>query len=107
MKNIRHYWLPLLLAIALTPAVGCGKKKKTIGAAAPSVPVITVRAQDVAARTFERRLTVQGTLEAKYFANVAARADGNLEEIWWTRATMSKPAKPSSSRWMPPTGKIR
>ena len=82
MKNIRHYWLPLLLAIALTPAVGCGKKKKTIGAAAPSVPVITVRAQDVAARTFERRLTVQGTLEAKNFANVAARADGNLEEIW-------------------------
>jgi len=33
-------------------------------------------------RDFERRLTVQGTLEAKRFAHVAARADGNLDAIW-------------------------
>ncbi|HPT16741.1 MAG TPA: efflux RND transporter periplasmic adaptor subunit, partial [Kiritimatiellia bacterium] len=40
------------------------------------------RAQAAAERTFERRLTVQGTLEAKNYANVASRIDGTLEEIW-------------------------
>ena len=36
----------------------------------------------MATSDFERRLTVQGTLEAKNFANVASRAEGNLDEIW-------------------------
>lgn len=43
---------------------------------------LVVRAAQAAVHSFERRLTVQGTLEAKNFANVASRADGNLDAIW-------------------------
>ena len=71
-----------LLAAALPAALlaaGCGKKES---AAAETVRALAVRAQPVAARAFERRLTVQGTLEAKNYANVASRADGNLDAIW-------------------------
>ena len=66
------------LAAALL-ATGCGKKEV---AAEAAVRALAVRAQAVAPRAFERRLTVQGTLEAKNYANVASRADGNLDAIW-------------------------
>lgn len=72
-----------LLAAALSAAVlatGCGKKESA--AAAETVRTLAVRAQAVAPRNFERRLTVQGTLEAKNYANVASRADGNLDALW-------------------------
>ena len=71
-----------LLATALPAALlaaGCEKKET---AAAETVRALAVRVQPVAARAFERRLTVQGTLEAKNYANVASRADGNLDAIW-------------------------
>ncbi|HAL91822.1 MAG TPA: hypothetical protein DCM68_02200, partial [Verrucomicrobia bacterium] len=81
MKNNR---LALcLLAVALSAAVlatGCGKKKAA--AVEDTVRALAVRAQPAASRDFERRLTVQGTLEAKNFAHVAARADGNLDALW-------------------------
>lgn len=73
---------PVLIAAVLPAALfaaGCGKKES---AAAETVRALAVRVQPVAARAFERRLTVQGTLEAKNFANVASRADGNLDAIW-------------------------
>ena len=72
-----------LLAAALSAAVfatGCGKKES--GAAAETVRTLPIRAQAVAPRGFERRLTVQGTLEAKNYANVASRAEGNLDALW-------------------------
>ena len=72
-----------LLAAALSAAVlatGCGKKESA--AAAETVRTLAVRAQAVAPRGFERRLTVQGTLEAKNYANVASRAEGNLDALW-------------------------
>ncbi|MGD9613268.1 MAG: hypothetical protein AB7V22_10270, partial [Kiritimatiellia bacterium] len=71
-----------LLAAALSTAVlaaGCGKKQAVADAA---VRALAVRAAVVAPRDFERRLTVQGTLEAKNFANVASRAEGNLDVLW-------------------------
>ena len=75
--------LALVLFAAVLPAAllatGCGKKE---AAAADTVRALAVRVQPVAARDFERRLTVQGTLEAQNFANVASRADGNLDAIW-------------------------
>lgn len=75
--------LALVLFAAVLPtallATGCGKKE---AAAADTVRALAVRVQPVAARDFERRLTVQGTLEAQNFANVASRADGNLDAIW-------------------------
>ncbi len=66
------------LAAALL-AAGCGKKEV---AAEAAVRALAVRTQPAAARAFERRLTVQGTLEAKNTANVASRADGNLDALW-------------------------
>ena len=72
----------VLLAAALPAALlaaGCGKKES---AAAETVRALSVRVQPAAERTFERRLTVQGTLEAQNYANVASRADGNLDAIW-------------------------
>lgn len=68
-----------LLALAVLSA-GCGKVPTA--AAEDAARVLTVRTVPAAARTFERRLTVQGTLEAETFANVAARADGNLDALW-------------------------
>ena len=73
-----------LLAASLSAAVlatGCGQKESAT-AAAETVRALSIRAQPVAARGFERRLTVQGTLEAKNYANVASRADGNLDALW-------------------------
>ena len=73
-----------LLAASLSAAVlaaGCGKKDAA-SAPAESVRTLSVRARPAQPRTFERRLTVQGTLEAKNYANVASRADGNLDAIW-------------------------
>ena len=68
----------VLLALVLL-AAGCGRKNK--GAAA-DVRRLAVRTQPVAARDFERRLSVQGSLEAKNFASVAARVEGNLDAVW-------------------------
>jgi multidrug efflux pump subunit AcrA (membrane-fusion protein) len=68
-----------LLALAVLSA-GCGQAPTA--AAEDAARVLTVRTVPAAARTFERRLTVQGTLEAETFANVAARADGNLDALW-------------------------
>ena len=73
---------PVLFAAVLPAALlatGCGKKESV---AAETVRTLAVRVQPVASRDFERRLTVQGTLEAKNYANVASRADGNLDAIW-------------------------
>jgi multidrug efflux pump subunit AcrA (membrane-fusion protein) len=67
------------LLAAAGPA-GCGQAPTA--AAEDAARVLTVRTVPAAARTFERRLTVQGTLEAETFANVAARADGNLDALW-------------------------
>ena len=83
--------IALVLLAAVLPAAllaaGCGKKES---AAAETVRALAVRAQPVAARAFERRLTVQGTLEAKNYAHVT-----------------SSPAKPPSSRSIPSAAGIR
>lgn len=79
MKKIRpilYLVLPALLAMLIP--VGCGKKE----IAEETDRTLSIRALNVAPRTFERRLTVQGTLEAKHFAHVASRASGNLDQIW-------------------------
>lgn len=49
--------------------------------AAEATRTLVVRVQPATEQPFERRLTVQGTLEAKHYANVAARTDGNLDII--------------------------
>ncbi len=76
-RPILYLALPALLAVFFTG--GCGKKNDI---AEESIRTLSIRAMNVAPRTFERRLTVQGTLEAKHFAHVASRADGNLDQIW-------------------------
>ena len=81
MKTIRIS-LPLFATILATAALAAGCGKKQTAAAEQAASALAVRAQAAAERTFERRLTVQGTLEAKNYANVASRIDGNLEEVW-------------------------
>ena len=74
---------PVLFAAVLPAALlaaGCGKTESA--AETETVRALAVRVQPVASRDFERRLTVQGTLEAQNYANVASRADGNLDAIW-------------------------
>lgn len=73
--------LPGLLVLLALLAGGCGKANDTANLS-ETERALAVRAISVATRTFEQRLTVQGTLETKNFAHVAARADGNLDHIW-------------------------
>ena len=58
---------------------GCEGKGKKTAAAQAADEAMTVRAAPAAERLFERRITVQGNLQAKHFANVAARIGGNIE----------------------------
>lgn len=78
--NTRHLLISASLALALI-LTGCGRAKNR-QASPETARVLAVRVQPVAERAFERRLTIQGTLEAKRTALVASRADGNLEAIW-------------------------
>jgi len=69
-----------ILALLIT---GCGEKPSTanepIKGKIQSIAVRTLKAEP---RTFERRITVQGNLQSKYVANVAARIAGNLDAIF-------------------------
>ena len=81
MKTARYSLILVATALAVVPLTnGCGNKPAA--AADKSAPALVVRAQAAAERTFERRLTVQGSLAAKNYANVASRVEGNLEELW-------------------------
>ncbi len=78
---------PLCLAALAAALAGCARQPDTPPpAAAPATPAdartLAVRVETAAERPFERRLTVQGTFEARRYANVAARTDGNLDAIW-------------------------
>jgi RND family efflux transporter MFP subunit len=75
MKNI------ILFALLATVFAGCTKKSETAEQPANRT-AIAVRTVTVAPRSFERRLTVQGNLEAKQIANVAARLAGNMDAIY-------------------------
>ncbi len=72
---------PLLLACTLA-VLGAGCSRKDDAASESAVRPLAVRTQPAAERAFERRLTVQGTLEAKRSAQVATRAEGNLDAVW-------------------------
>lgn len=67
--------------LALLAGTGCGRKPAAAPAEA-SARRLAVRTLPAAVRMFERRLAVQGTVEAKRFAQVAARVEGNLEALW-------------------------
>lgn len=80
MKHSLTTYTLIVLTLAVAGATGCGKKSAATG---PKVErSLPIRVQAAAPRTFERRITVQGTLEAKNFANVAARIEGNLDSVW-------------------------
>lgn len=61
---------------------GCGHKSGDAAEIAADATRLIVRAQPVESRAFERRLKVQGSLESKITAQVAARTDGNLNTLW-------------------------
>jgi RND family efflux transporter MFP subunit len=68
----------LLLTLLMTVYAGCAKKSEQSEKTTTAIAVRTVTATP---RTFERRLTVQGNIEAKQIANVAARLAGNIDAI--------------------------
>lgn len=74
----------LAAAALLAPLALAQDDPASAPAPAPAKPARTlfVKARPADARTFERRLSVQGTLEAKNYANVSARIGGNLDEIF-------------------------
>lgn len=58
---------------------GCGGGEADV---AEEANALAVRAQAVEKREFERRLTVQGAVECRVFANVSARVAGTLDAIF-------------------------
>jgi multidrug efflux pump subunit AcrA (membrane-fusion protein) len=76
MKTLRPRRFPtgkrrsLLLAFVLAAGAAAAQQK------------LYVKLAPAAPRDFERRFTVQGTLESKRYAKVSARVGGNLDAIW-------------------------
>ena len=71
-----------LALLLLAAGCGGGKADAPDAAAAAGQAALPVKVVLAAPRDFERRFVVQGTLESKYYANVAARVGGNLDAIW-------------------------
>jgi len=64
-------------------ASGCGGGKQPEAAEETAAQAaLPVKITPAATRDFDRRFVTQGTLESKYYANVAARVGGNLDAIW-------------------------
>ena len=79
MKTNSICLLSMVLALALLGGgVGCGRKKAA-GAAARVIKVTTVQP---VVRTFRSSLRVQGTVEAKNTAGMAALVGGVIEELF-------------------------
>ena len=80
MKTNRIALFLIAPTLAAGLATGCGKKESAATEEISRALAVRVLPADV--RSFERRLAVQGSLESKSFANVASRADGNLDAVW-------------------------
>ena len=79
MKLKSPFIIPTLCLIASALALsGCSKKQTETVAVETSLPVRVMAAES---RTFENRIAVQGTIQAKVFANVAARVPGCLDSV--------------------------
>lgn len=77
---MKNYEFLAVAALAVIMA-GCDKKEEEGGQAVVQDKTRAVRVCNVVKYHFEDKILVQGTLEAKNYANVAARVDGNLVEI--------------------------
>ena len=72
----------MLCAVTVAVAVcGCKKEEGQSAGAQVVEKQVSVKVLPIETRTFEERIQVQGTLEAKNYANVSARVDGTLEEL--------------------------
>ncbi len=80
--RIARLWSPAMGAVLLLTTAGCGDKAPKKEAEETPHLALPVKIVTVAPRDFERRFVVQGTLESKYYAHVAARVGGNLDAIW-------------------------
>jgi RND family efflux transporter MFP subunit len=72
----------ILLSLLVTACVGCSKRNEDSKTSQKTESSVVVRTVTALPRTFERRLTVQGNIEAKQIANVASRLAGNLDAIY-------------------------
>lgn len=74
---------PFLLTLLAFTLVGCNDKTPSQAGEEQTKAVLTaVRTITSAPRIFERRVTVQGNLQSKYVAAVAARLAGTLDAIF-------------------------
>lgn len=81
---MKQHAFPLLCAASLI-LFACKPDEKGTTPNAPQASAekaIPVKTAAVEERTFEACVRVQGTLEAKNYANVSSRLSGILEEIW-------------------------
>jgi RND family efflux transporter MFP subunit len=72
----------IVLSLLIATCVGCSKKNEDSKTSLKPETALVVRTLTATPRTFERRLTVQGNIEAKQIANVASRLAGNLDAIY-------------------------
>ena len=75
--NMLGKWM--LCAMALFTVFGCKKEAEEV--TVKEEKVVPVKVLPIEKRVFEDRIQVQGTLEAKNYANVSARVEGTLEEL--------------------------
>ncbi|MDR0993218.1 MAG: efflux RND transporter periplasmic adaptor subunit [Verrucomicrobiota bacterium] len=85
--------LPAFALLAVLPLSGCEKKDAPADDAEAAGRILPIRVIPAESRMFESRLTVQGSLEAKNYANVAARTEGTLDEIWVDEGDMVEAGK--------------
>ena len=71
----------MVCVVAVLAVFGCKKEEAAENAVVKEEKVVTVKVLPIEKRVFEDRIQVQGTLEAKNYANVSARVDGTLEEL--------------------------
>lgn len=88
LRNVKYGHTELLALVALwcvcLVAVGCGSDStsETGGSDALGQSRVRVVLTPISQRTFERRVVVQGNLEAKNLADVSARIEGTIEAIF-------------------------
>jgi len=71
----------ILLPLFVLTWTGCSKTDNQTASSAKTESALAVRVINVTPRAFERRLTVQGNIEAKQVAHVASRLAGNIDTI--------------------------
>jgi multidrug efflux pump subunit AcrA (membrane-fusion protein) len=79
----RFFFAALMAAFLLFAAglAGCGARHQNASGAAPNLPVAMVRLETVESRPHVDTETVVGTVQAKLYATLEAKATGHIEQL--------------------------